>query len=326
MRAPRLRLRPRLPGAPPRPPAPLGPPVLLCLCALLLLVACAGPAPAAESPPSVRLSAERAAEGEEITVSGGGWRPRALLTLLICGQNMIGGTNSCANAQGRTVTTDSAGGFSGKLPVAVPPRPCPCVVHAAAVTADRAAADAPLTVTGHPTAPLPRPPDGKLAVLTAARLEGDSGVLVLFGAPPARRLVLTVGNLGTTPVRDPVFRIGTAHGVYAPRWEERRWRGTIQPGRRALVALPVELSAGAHGDYAVSVRYGGRTLVSRPWEVPRPWGVTAFWVLLAVVVPAALFRIGMAAVDRVRPRTPARPAPGAPGAAPPRSASGRPGC
>lgn len=35
--------------------------------------------------------------------------------------------------------------------------------------------------------------------------------------------------------------------------------------------------------------------------VGRPWGVTLFWVLLAVVVPAALFRIGMAVVDRARP-------------------------
>ncbi|SCE01821.1 hypothetical protein GA0115253_1027329 [Streptomyces sp. Termitarium-T10T-6] len=36
--------------------------------------------------------------------------------------------------------------------------------------------------------------------------------------------------------------------------------------------------------------------------VGRPWGVTLFWVLLCLVVPAAVFRIGMAVVDRVRPR------------------------
>lgn len=35
----------------------------------------------------------------------------------------------------------------------------------------------------------------------------------------------------------------------------------------------------------------------------RPWGVTFFWLLLCVVVPAAVFRIGMAVVDKVRPRT-----------------------
>jgi hypothetical protein len=36
--------------------------------------------------------------------------------------------------------------------------------------------------------------------------------------------------------------------------------------------------------------------------VGRPWGVTVFWILLCVVVPAAVFRAGMAVVDRVRPR------------------------
>lgn len=37
--------------------------------------------------------------------------------------------------------------------------------------------------------------------------------------------------------------------------------------------------------------------------VGRPWGVTLFWILLCLVVPAAVFRIGMAIVDKVRPRT-----------------------
>ncbi len=130
--------------------------------------------------------------------------------------------------------------------------------------------------------------------------------------------MVTVGNPGTAPVKDPVFEIGTAHGVFAPQWEERQWRGTVAPGGRAQVRLPVELSAGAHGDYQVSLRYGTKLLAEQPWRVSRPWGVTLFWVLLCLVVPAAVFRIGMAVVDKVRPRptgtsprhahrTPARP-------------------
>ncbi len=140
-------------------------------------------------------------------------------------------------------------------------------------------------------------------MLAATRLEGDSSLLTWFGAPPARRLVFTVGNLGPAPVEDPVFEIGTAHGVYAPQWEERQWRGTVAPGARARIALPVELSAGAHGDYQISLRYGKKVLAEQPWGVGRPWGVTLFWVLLCLVVPAAVFRIGMAVVDRIRPRT-----------------------
>jgi hypothetical protein len=158
-------------------------------------------------------------------------------------------------------------------------------------------------VAGHPVAPLPKETgDGKLAVLAATRLEGDSGLLTWFGAPPSRRLVFTVGNLGSAPVKDPVFQVGTAHGVYAAQWEERQWRGTVEPGRKARIELPVELTAGAHGDYQISLKYGTKVLAEQPWGVGRPWGVTLFWSLLCLVVPAAVFRIGMAIVDKARPR------------------------
>ncbi|MFI1866652.1 hypothetical protein [Streptomyces jumonjinensis] len=276
--------------------------VLAALFALLLPQQ-AAPAFAADGDgPGVELSRQRAERGGEITVSGSGWRPRALLMILVCGQNMIGGTDACANSEGRAVTAGAGGSFSGKLPVAAPPEPCPCVVHVATVTGERAAENVPFTVAGHPTAPLPDSGGrGRLAVLAATRLEGDDGVLVFFGAPPSRRLVFTVGNLGAATVEDPVFRVGVAHGLYAPRWEERRWRGTLKPGEKALVKLDVELPPGAHGGYEVSVEYGRKPMVSQPWDVGRPWGVTIFWILLAVVVPAAVFRIGMAIVDRVRP-------------------------
>ncbi|MEV4335325.1 hypothetical protein AB0K02_33330 [Streptomyces sp. NPDC049597] len=278
------------------------------LLAVLLLLLTAAPAPAAPPPtPAVELSASRAGKGGDLTVSGTGWRAKTLLILLICGKSspgtgVIGGTNSCANADGRAVTTDSRGAFDKRLPVAEPPAPCPCVVHVATATGEQQVVDAEFVVEGHPTAPLPEPTgDGRLAVLSPTRLRGESGLLVLFGAPPSRTLEFTVGNLGTTPVKDPVFQVGTAHGVFAPEWEEQQWRGTIKPGGKARIELPVRLAAGAHGDYAVSVRYGGKLVAEQPWGVGRPWGVTVFWTLLALVVPTALFRIGMAVVDRVRP-------------------------
>ncbi|WP_030690377.1 hypothetical protein [Streptomyces globisporus] len=292
------------------------------LAALALLLLPAAPTATAAPGPVVELSKTEGGKGGEITVSGSGWKPGALLMLLICGQGapgkgVIGGTNSCANTEGRAATVDARGAFSTKLPVAEPPRPCPCVVHVAGVTGQQDAVDKEFTVAGHPTAPLPEASgDGRLAVLAAVRLDGSSGLLVWFGAPPRREVVLTVGNLGPAPVKDPVFQVGTSHGVFAPQYEERQWRGTIEPGQKALIRLPAELTAGAHGDYQVSVTYAGKVLVEQPWGVGRPWGVTLFWVLLAVVVPAALFRIGMAVVDR------ARPASGAGRASAPRTRTG----
>ncbi|MFF4537342.1 hypothetical protein [Streptomyces aureus] len=268
----------------------------------------AGAPASAEGRPSVTLSKSEAGTGGSVVVTGRGWRPGTLLMMLICGQSVpsrgvIGGTNSCANADGRAVTTDEQGGFSKKLPVAEPPEPCPCVVHVATVTGEKAEADAIFMVAGHAVEPLPKKEGGgRIAVLTDTRLDGSSGLLTWFGSPPSRTLVLTVGNVGTAPVKDPVFQVGTAHGVFAPQWEEQQWRGTVAPGRKAQIRIPVELSAGAHGDYTISLKYGGKVLAEQPWGVGRPWGVTLFWILLCVVVPAAVFRIGMAVVDRVRPR------------------------
>ncbi|OEJ26571.1 hypothetical protein AS594_20830 [Streptomyces agglomeratus] len=284
------------------------------LAALVLLPAGRAGADAEDRTPGVTLSEREAGKGGAITVSGKGWRPRTLLMMLVCGQSapgrgVIGGTNSCANADGRAVTTDAEGAFRKRMPVSEPPRPCPCVVHVATVTGNEpVSADAEFKVAGHPVAPLPEPGrDGRLAVLAAARLDGSGSVLTWFGAPEVRRLVVTVGNLGSDPVRDPVFEIGTSHGVFAPQWEERQWRGTIRPGGKARVELDVQLPAGAHGDYLVSLKYGQKVLAEQPWGVGRPWGVTLFWVLLCVVVPAAVFRIGMAVVDRVRPVRRGRP-------------------
>lgn len=282
---------------------------LLALLCLVPLLAGAWPASAA-APPTVKLSKSQAGAGGSITVTGAGWRPRALLMILVCGQSVPstgvrGGTNSCANADGRAVTTDADGRFSRKLPVAEPPVPCPCVVHVATVQGERAEADAIFQVAGHAVEPLPADAaGGRLSILTDTRLEGSSGLLTWFGAPPARELVFTVGNVGTSPVKNPVFQVGTSHGVFAPQWEDQQWHGTIQPGRKARIALPVELAAAAHGDYAVSLKYGGKVMAEQPWGVGRPWGVTLFWLLVCLVVPAALFRVGMAVVDRVRPRRP----------------------
>ncbi|WP_405803933.1 hypothetical protein [Streptomyces sp. NBC_01187] len=292
----------------------LGATVLVALLAVLVtdpasaLTSASAPAavsaPAAEEDPGITVSKKEAGTGSGVTVRGTGWRPRTLLTLLICGQNAIGGTNACANAEGRAVTTGKDGGFRKKIPVTEPPEACPCVVRATTVTGAYAAADAKFKVAGHPVKPLPEERTaGRLTVL-AARLEGDSGLLNWFGAPEQRKLVLTVGNLGADRAKDPVFEVGTAHGVLAPGWERQQWRGTVDPGKKAQVTLPVELSSGSHGDYTVAAKYGEKVLTEQPWDVGRPWGVTLFWLLLCVVVPLALFRLGMAVVDRTRPRRP----------------------
>ncbi|MBW5483156.1 hypothetical protein GPJ59_14985 [Streptomyces bambusae] len=258
-----------------------------------------------EAKPTASLSLQEAAKGTALTVTGNGWRGGTLVMVLLCGQNMIGGTNSCANADGVAVSVDAGGRFTARLPVTAPPKPCPCVVNVTSVNGDQSTVAVPLRITDHEVADLPAETGtARLALLTGVQLKGDDGVLTWFGAPPTRRFTVTVGNLGSAPVKDPVFELGTAHGVFAPVWEEARWKGTIPPGRKARVELDVALPAGAYGDYTISLKYGEKVLAAQPWGVGRPYGVLLFWCLLCVVVPAAVFRAGMAVVDKVRPRTP----------------------
>ncbi|MFD6112881.1 hypothetical protein ACFWG0_22585 [Streptomyces yangpuensis] len=278
--------------------------LLLGLAVYALALLPAVPSAAAEAPPTVALSLQEAAKGTELTVTGTGWRARTLVMLLVCGQNMIGGTNSCANADGAAVSVAEDGRFAAQLPVVAPPKPCPCVVNVTSVNGDRSTVAVPLKITDHPVAELPAESGtGRLAMLTGVRLEGEDGVLTWFGAPATRKFKVTVGNLGTAPVKDPVFQLGTAHGVFAPLWEEARWKGTVPPGGKAEVVLDVTLPAGAHGDYTISLKYGETVVATQPWGVARPYGVLLFRGLLLVVIPAAVFRIGMAVVDKVRPRT-----------------------
>ena len=111
--------------------------------------------------------------------------------------------------------------------------PCPCVVHVATVEGATGAGRRGLKVAGHAVEPLPAvAAGGRLPVLTDTRLDGSGGLLTWFGAPASRTLVFTVGNVGTTPVKDPVFQLGTSHGVFAPQWDDQQWRAPSSPARR----------------------------------------------------------------------------------------------
>ena len=246
---------------------------------------------------------------------------------------MIGGTNSCANADGRAVTTDARRRLHQEAAGRRAAQALP--LRGARGDRDRRGRRRRRGVQGR-RAPgrtrCPRSaPAARLACSPTPGSTARSGLLTWFGAPPQRELVFTVGNLGSAPRPGPGLP-----GRHLARRLRPAVGGAAVAGhrssraRRREIKLPVELPAGAHGDYPVSLKYGGKVLAEQPWGVGRPWGVTLFWILLCVVVPAAVFRIGMAVVDRVRPRRAAgrrhaadvrtRPHAPAPPAEPPRAA------
>jgi hypothetical protein len=259
------------------------------------------PAQAASGPIVVPLPAS-ARPGGTTRVGGSGWPASTLLTVLLCGQNAVAGTDDCANAAGRAVTTGADGRFTQRLSVESPPQPCPCVIHVSTVLGASETADAPFDVIGAPVKPIP--PDaagsGQLHALSAS-LTGDSGLLNWFGAPPSRTLRVIVTDLGAAPVVNPEFQLGAWRSVLAPEWSAAPWQGVIQPGQKVEIDLPVEFGSGASGYWSVALRYQGRDFASAYEDLPVAWGVYCFWTLLGLVVAVGLYRIGMAVLDRVRP-------------------------
>ncbi|MEY9849210.1 hypothetical protein ABH940_006316 [Streptacidiphilus sp. BW17] len=240
--------------------------------------------------------------GVTITVSGSGWPASALLTVLLCGQDAIAGTDDCANATGRAVTTGADGQFSQQLAVATPPKPCPCVIHVSAVMGNQQSVNTPFDVMGAPTAPIPQNAAGAgQLVMLSASLSGGNGPLNWFGAPPDRTLRMVVADMGGSPITNPEFQLGTWHSVLAPDWSAAPWQGTLEPGKQQEIDLPVQFDSGASGEYFVGLSYQGRTLTTQHEDLPVAWGVDVFWVLLFVVVAVGLFRLGLAVLDRVRP-------------------------
>ncbi|WP_052441380.1 hypothetical protein [Streptacidiphilus anmyonensis] len=277
------------------------------LAALLIVLAVpvaalpATSARAASGPVVVALPAS-AKPGATTTVGGSGWPASTLLTVLLCGQNAVAGTDDCANAAGRAVTTDANGRFTQQLSVENPPQPCPCVVHVTTVLGSTEAADTPFDVIGAAVKPIPpnAAGNGQLHALSAS-LTGDSGLLNWFGAPPSRTLRVIVTDLGAAPVTNPEFQLGTSHDVLAPEWSAAPWQGVVQPGQKVEIDLPVEFGSGASGRWSVALRYQGQDFAGAYEDLPVAWGVYCFWSLLGVVVAVGLYRIGMAVLDRVRP-------------------------
>ncbi|TDU06270.1 hypothetical protein EDD99_4818 [Streptomyces sp. 846.5] len=289
------------------------------LLALALPVALpAAPARAAGPSAAVTASPGTAAPGSTTTVTGTGWPARTLLTVLLCGQNEVDGTDDCANGSGRALTTTAGGSFTVELPVVKPPQPCPCVIHATTVTGANVTVNTAFPVIGVADVPVKQSP-GTLLPLTAT-VSGGGSLMTWFGAPPHRTFKAVIANVGNSAITDPVFRTGIWRSVFAPDWQEFQWSGVIAPGARQEIDIPLDFAAGAHGGYAVQLQYNGTELTTQQVTLPHPWGVTLFWLLLCVVVPVGLFRIGLAAVDRLRPvlalSQPHRPGPPPPYAAP----------
>ncbi len=235
-------------------------------------------------------------------VTGVAWAPGSMVNIAVCGQNGLAGTRACAVASSMNVPVATAGEFAVSVRVELPPVPCPCVIRVVTVTGGRALdRSIPVEIEGAPFAAMQNSgkSPGRLTFIKS-EMTGKDNIFTWFGSPVSRRFEIEVGNMGESPIVNPVFRIGTFEGVYAPTWEDKTWTGTILPGQRVNVSLPIELKPRQHGEFRYRVTYDGRVVDEIGLKVGRPWGVYLFGGLLLIVVPMTVWRLGSSLVRAIR--------------------------
>ncbi|MDI1463026.1 hypothetical protein QEZ54_18785 [Catellatospora sp. KI3] len=275
---------------------PRGAAATLALCCAFVL---AGPAAATAEPGrSVSLAAARAQAGDRLRVTGAGWPQGALIQLVTCGELALPGSSSCDMRAALATVARADGTFAVELTLGDPPRPCPCVVHAAEVGSGSGGGhvDAPIELTGHATGPTPVPGrvQARLEVIEA-RLTGGSRTAAWFGWVQHRKLVYTVRNAGSQPLDGAplVVRVGrSAEGVPTPP------TGQLRPGETRTFEVPVTIPFAAFGAYPVTAELGGLGQAKAVHQA-YPWGLVVLNVIGAAMIAFGVLRL----VRRRRART-----------------------
>jgi len=127
------------------------------------------------------------------------------VTISVCGNEARRGSVDCNMyaSEGLKLDTDGTSTVI-QIPVAAPPVPCPCVIRVSNRTFDEIAI-APITLIGHPVAPVVETPgqQGALAVTITAR-NASPGLFAAarasMGGPAQYEVTVTVKNTSTAPV------------------------------------------------------------------------------------------------------------------------------
>ncbi|GIF93556.1 hypothetical protein [Catellatospora chokoriensis] len=247
------------------------------------------PLPAHADGWSVTLSAPKARPGETVRVTGANWPAGRLVQLVTCGELALGGSASCDMRGALATAVRPDGTFSVVLTVGEPPRPCPCVVHAAAVGAGESGhVDAPLDVSGHPTGPVPVPARTQAQVdVVEARLTGGGSVSAWFGGPQQRTLVYTVRNAGASALTGAPLTVRVGNGLDAVPTPPT---GELRPGETRTYEVAVTIPFAAFGAYPVTVELGG---LGRAKAVHQayPWGLVLLNVIGLALIGFGVLRL-----------------------------------
>lgn len=223
--------------------------------------------------------------GQTFKVEGRGWPANVLVQLEVCGAEARSGSSDCAVDTAQVVASGDDGTLRGRVPVVIPPSPCPCVIRALSQTGT-ATATTPVEVPGAPSS---HPGDGTVVAPTLRRLEvekvvlrGDDTWRTWLGVGPQRTFEFEVVNTGSVPVSDATVILSAGpiddpDGFVPPVRLDR-----LEVGERRSVSVPIQFPALTWGEQQVRAVINGTsapvafsaTTTSYPW--------------LLIIVPAVL--------------------------------------
>ena len=211
------------------------------------------------SPPIAKI-------GDSVIVTGSAWPAGSLVSVAVCGNNYLNGSSDCEpTGQGQT-TANANGEIAVQVALpALPPSPCPCVVHLATL-ADTNTVDVPFTITGAPTA-VPSQTVNRRSVDVSARLTGSGPFAAYIGGAAKRELVVSVTNTGSSDLINPALNLTVGRGenpatpLTSPSGQQPAL-GTIAPGQTVEYRQSVTLGPPAFGQYRVKGEFIGLDLIT----------------------------------------------------------------
>jgi hypothetical protein len=227
-----------------------------------------------------------------VKVTGSNFPPSTNVQVQICGNQALDGSGDCDLSTSQEVATTPKGLFQLQLSVALPPKPCPCVVMAI----DFSLSITPTTPFDVIGAPVATPNSSRLRPLqlVGAALQGDGPWTSWFGAPPQREVIVTVHNPNSSPYLFPplVLTVGQSKDTTTREATTQRL-ATIGPFKTQTYEIPVSFPAVSVGEHQV-VGVLGNAGYSTRFEVKTwlfPWGL-AMVVLIVLEIIALLITRG----------------------------------
>ena len=256
------------------------------------------------SGPVVALDRNEIDPGQRVVLNIDGFESLNV-TISVCGNEARRGSVDCNMyaSEGLKLDTDGTSTVI-QIPVAAPPSPCPCVIRVSNRTFDEIAI-APITLIGHPVAPVVETPgqQGALDVTISANAAPPglfSKARASMGGPATYEVTVTVKNTSTVPLPTVSLAGSVARSGDQLATLALDDPGSIEPGRTWQQVVMAEVPGPSFGSlqWRVDASGAGPTVTAVGSTEQRP-------LLLIVVIlflVADVFLLAIRFVIRRRQR------------------------